>query len=172
MFPLRRFPSRLWLLAFFTGAALLFGLAMLHPYPRQSLFGPTIRGKPWCVWESAIRNHAHHTKPLWAELRDWVGLDDIGISQTELLDHAEMLPLILQLAQDQQDEAVRRLAVTSLTTCCQLRDPCALPMLRRCLDDHNRICRINAAYTIWVIDNYEPVLQPLQREADDRHNPY
>ena len=39
----RRFPLRRSLLA-----ALVFGLLMLHPYPRQSLFGPTIRGKPWC----------------------------------------------------------------------------------------------------------------------------
>ena len=34
-----RFLSRRWLLAFLGIAALLFGLAMLHPYPRQSLFG-------------------------------------------------------------------------------------------------------------------------------------
>jgi hypothetical protein len=43
----RRFVSRRWLLAFVGAAALVFGLLMLHPYPRQSLFGPTIRGKPW-----------------------------------------------------------------------------------------------------------------------------
>ena len=55
----RRFLSRRWLLAVLGAAALLFGLAMLHPYPRQSLFGPTIRGKPWCVWEAAMRCDAH-----------------------------------------------------------------------------------------------------------------
>ena len=51
---LRRLSSRRWLLAF---AALLViaGVPMLHPYPRQSLFGPTIRGKPWCVWEDNLR---------------------------------------------------------------------------------------------------------------------
>ncbi len=30
-----------------TIAALLFGEVMLHPYPRQSLFGPRFHGKPW-----------------------------------------------------------------------------------------------------------------------------
>jgi len=48
----RRFLSRRRVLALFGVLAFLFGLAMLHPYPRQSLFGPTIRGKPWCVWEA------------------------------------------------------------------------------------------------------------------------
>jgi hypothetical protein len=44
----RRFLSRRWLTGCFGAAAVLFGLVMLHPYPRQSLFGPMIRGKPWC----------------------------------------------------------------------------------------------------------------------------
>ncbi|MBI2807582.1 MAG: hypothetical protein HYX68_21585 [Planctomycetes bacterium] len=49
-----RFLSRRRLLAFFGVALLLFGLAMLHPYPRQSLFGPTIDGIPWCMWEARL----------------------------------------------------------------------------------------------------------------------
>ena len=43
---LRRFPSRRWLLAF-AAVLLSAGVPMLHPYPRQALFGPTLRGKPW-----------------------------------------------------------------------------------------------------------------------------
>ena len=45
---LRRFPSRRWLLAF-AAVLVIAGVPMLHPYPRQSLFGPTIRGAAWCA---------------------------------------------------------------------------------------------------------------------------
>ena len=58
----RRFLNRRRLLGFFAAAALLFGLVMLHPYPRQSLFGPTIRGEPWCYWEDEVRWHATHAR--------------------------------------------------------------------------------------------------------------
>ena len=43
MMTARRFRRRC-LVGRLNVAALLFGLAMLHPHPRQSLFGPTIRG--------------------------------------------------------------------------------------------------------------------------------
>ena len=56
---LHRFLSRRRLLGFLAGLALIFGLLMLHPYPRQSLFGPTIRGKPWCEWEWEFRRLVH-----------------------------------------------------------------------------------------------------------------
>jgi hypothetical protein len=72
-----RFLSRRWLLAFLGIAALLFGLAMLHPYSRQSLFGPTIRGKPWCVWEAEVRIYVHreeYDKTLAAKTRRWLGV--------------------------------------------------------------------------------------------------
>src|SRR5437764_15165053 len=58
MHSLRRFLTRRWLLGFLAAAVLLFGLAMLHPYPRQSLFGPKIDGVPWYVWENEIRRAA------------------------------------------------------------------------------------------------------------------
>lgn len=51
----RRHLTRRRLLGFLAPAAVLFGLLMLHPYPRQSLFGPKIRGEPWCVWEAEVR---------------------------------------------------------------------------------------------------------------------
>ena len=55
MAALGKLLSRRRLLACVGVLALLFGLALLHPYPRQALFGPTIRGKPRCVWEAEIR---------------------------------------------------------------------------------------------------------------------
>ena len=44
-------------------AAIAFGLACLHPFVRQSIFGPTIEGIPWCVWESRVRERANIDQP-------------------------------------------------------------------------------------------------------------
>ena len=63
----RRFLTRRWLLGSLVAAALLFGVLMLHPYPRQSLFGPTIRGKPWCVWENTIRRQYSERPESWPD---------------------------------------------------------------------------------------------------------
>ena len=47
----RKLLSRRWLLGFVGALALLFGVAMLHPYPRQSLIARTVVGDPvtWCA---------------------------------------------------------------------------------------------------------------------------
>src|SRR5438105_640851 len=69
--------SRCRLFAFLGVVVLLLGLMMLDPYPRQMLFGPTIRGKPWCVWESAVRrdfNRAEYEKSLKARIMRWLGI--------------------------------------------------------------------------------------------------
>src|SRR5262249_32469470 len=96
----RRILRRRWLLALIGIAALRFGLAMLHPYPRQSLFGPTIRGKPWCVWESAVRKHVQKRevqRPLSEKLLEWLNIkrDAWDIVQEIAWDKREFLPLLL-----------------------------------------------------------------------------
>lgn len=47
--------------------AMLFAFAMLHPYSRQSLFGPKIHGEPWCVWEEEFRRERN--RELWPDIR-------------------------------------------------------------------------------------------------------
>ncbi|MBI1832972.1 MAG: hypothetical protein HYR84_16150 [Planctomycetes bacterium] len=100
---LRSLLSRRWLLGVLGVAALLFGLTMLHPYPRQSLFGPTIRGKPWCYWEGEVRwrtlSFEEHQNTLSAKLTRWFGVPEHDpIKWEELCDHPDMLPLFLHLA--------------------------------------------------------------------------
>src|SRR5260370_18284078 len=100
---LRRLLSRRSLLAFLGACALLFGLAMLHPYPRQSLFGPTIRGKPWCVWEAEVRRFVQreeYEKTLYAKTLRWMGVKHVPMDEADLFDHAEMLPLLFHLTSD------------------------------------------------------------------------
>ena len=120
--PLRRFLSRRWLLAFLGGAALLVGLAMLHPYPRQSLFGPTIRGKPWCVWEAAFRRQAHweeYQETLDFRLRGWLG---IRPSRQEWeFKHPELAPLLVHMTYD-PDPAIRDEAIHYLHMVCHDRE--------------------------------------------------
>ena len=169
--PLRN-PWRRRLLTFAGILALLFGLAMLDPYPRQSLFGPTIRGQPWCVWEAEVRRYVHreeYEKTVAARLRRRLGFENDPIKGDDLFNHAEMLPLLLALTED-HDPDVRRCALIAFITCDQLQDRSALPVLRRRFDDADRLCRIKAAVASWVLDPSEPVDVVLLREADDRHS--
>src|ERR1051326_5009639 len=101
----RRFLSRRWL-AFLGGAALLFGLAMLHPYPRQSLFGPKIRGQPWCVWERQVRGFVDAQDSFSDKALRWLGVERQQLAGNEIFDDAEMLPLVLELLDD-PDSRVR-----------------------------------------------------------------
>ena len=41
-----------------TPLAVLCLVTLLHPYLRQSLFGPTVRGKPLCYWQDQFRARA------------------------------------------------------------------------------------------------------------------
>src|SRR5436190_484371 len=73
----RGFMTRRRLLASLGVAALVFGVAMLFPYPRQFLFGPRVRGEPWCVWENEVRRkYAEPGDGFFADLqmglRRWV----------------------------------------------------------------------------------------------------
>jgi hypothetical protein len=165
----RRFLSRRWLLAFVSVAALVFGLLMLHPYPRQSLFGPTIRGKPWCVWENAIRRPGawgDNDKTLTATLFRWIGVKHEPMELRMLLNHPEMLPLVLELAED-QDREMRSAMLWTLPSCDQLRDPSVLPVLRRRLQDEDSYCRVLAARALWHVAKNKEGFAVAQRELED-----
>ena len=166
---LRRFLSRRCLLAYLGGAALLFGLAMLHPYPRQSLFGPTIRGKPRCVWEDAIRRQVNweEYEKTWAPtLLGWMGVKHEPMELRVLLNHPEMLPLALELAED-QDRGMRGEILFTLTFCDKLRDPSVLPVLRRRLEDDDAYCRIQAARALWHIAKDKQGFAVVLRDLED-----
>jgi hypothetical protein len=164
----RRFLSRRWLLASIGIAALLFGLAMLHPYPRQSLFGPKIRGKPWCVWEARICRYAHRDD-YWDSISfkamRWMGVEDDMVEWKDMND-ADLLPVILHLA-DENDLDVRDHAVAAMAQFGKLQNATALPTLHRCLNDKHPNCRINAAWAIWLIDKDKAVIPILLRTFDE-----
>ncbi len=169
MFAFRCFLSRRWLFALLGGAALFFGLAMLHPYPRQSLFGPTIRGKPWCVWEAEVRRYVQreeYEKTLYAKTLRWMGVKHVHMDDADLFDHAEMLPLLLHLTSD-ADPVIRRGVLTQFFWRRNLQDESAAPTLRAWLDDVDPHCRIDAAMALTTIQPNERAFPVLVRILDD-----
>lgn len=165
----RRYLSPRWLLAFLGGAVLLCGLAMLHPYLRQSLFGPTIRGKPWCVWEGEVRRNfkqADHEQSFLAKTIRWLGVKHAEMEVNDLFNHAEMAPLLLHLAED-RDPVIRRGAVSAFYWHKELQVEAALPTLRARLDDADLRCRIEATMAVASIDPDARVLPVLLRILDD-----
>jgi HEAT repeats len=169
MISLRRCLSRRSMLAFLVALTLLFGLTMLHPFPRQSLFGPTIRGEPWCVWEDAVRRDLiweKYQNTLSAKIMRWMGIAHEPMEINELYNHAEMIPLLLHLTED-PDPDIRRRAVNRFYWITQLQDKSALPKLRARLDDTDMHCRIEATMAVATIDPKERVLPVLLQVLDD-----
>src|SRR5687768_6678121 len=143
--------SRKAVLAFLGVAALLFGVVMLHPYPRQSLFGPKIRGKPWCVWEHSFRRHVHpekHEQNLSGKLLRWFGVDDVNPIRFDIfentLDDPDLLPLALAMAED-EDRDVRDRALQAIFMSRHLKSPSVLSVLQRRLHDDDSDIRRFAA---------------------------
>lgn len=131
--------------------ALVFGLACLHPFVRQSIFGPKIDDMPWCVWEGRVRAQAQRgdPKPWFYQMLEKIGLlgaDDWGIS----LESQAALPVYVHLADD-NDPRVRRLALQMLGRHGNLPDATAevLPILQRRLKDDDPRCRLHAAFGVW-----------------------
>ncbi len=159
------------LLAFIGFLTLLFGLAMLHPYPRQALFGPTIRGVPWCVWEEEIRRHANrqqYENSLWFWFRDKMGVEPEPMADAELYDHAEMLPLLLLLAADKHRD-VRGEILQAIRNYPCLRDPSCVPMLRsRIAEDDYQENRLKAAFLLWEMVKDKVALPVIARDIKNR----
>jgi HEAT repeat protein len=149
--------------------ALLFALAMLHPFPRQSLFGPTFRGQPRWVWENRVRRGLQpevYEKTFFARMSRCFGIEHKQDDLDVLIDDVEMLPIMLQMADD-PDPALRQAAVTQFYFCKKLAVQPALPLMRSRLADESIPIRIEAAMAVATIDPDEDVLPVLLRVLDD-----
>jgi HEAT repeat protein len=150
--------SRRWLFAFLGVAAVLFGLLMLHPYPRQSLFGPTIRGKPRCYWEAEVRRFGDRPKTLTDTLLDWLGVNQ-GLSFEEVFDDAEMIPIVVEML-DEADPETRDWGLIAATSFSSLQDPALISPLRRLCGSNDPLERGKAAHALWQI-NKDPEMIPI-----------
>jgi hypothetical protein len=172
-----RSKPRRWrrlLLIYAAGPAFLFALAMLHPYPRQNLFGPKIDGVPWCVWESSIRRSVHHQefeRPLSEKLLLWVGIEPLPMDvNTDTLDDERFLPLLVQLAND-RDPAVRYAVLEWLGRLPNLAQEATVEVLRAAFNDPESGNRISAAIGLWRITKDDGAVALLVRELADTSHP-
>jgi hypothetical protein len=151
--------------------ALVFALACLHPFVRQSIFGPKIDGIPWCTWESRVRAGAHRGEP-----NPWLiqFLAKVGLLQGDgdgvFLGSDAALPLYVQLVED-NDASVRHFALQKLCLDGIFRDAKAeiLPILRRHLQDDDPRCRVDPAFGVWrATQDRElwPIVVPLIYQAN------
>jgi hypothetical protein len=160
--------TRRWLLAFLGGAALLFGLAMLHPYPRQSLFGRKIRGKPWCVRDAEVRRFVHQEEfnaSLQGRFYIWLGLSTGGVTVDDLVDPG-MGPLYAELLVD-PDSEVRGMVLALAARSENLHQVDLLPALRRNLENSDPRHRLLAVEAIWKISKDTELSGVLFRELEN-----
>ena len=119
MSTLYRIASRRWLLAYLGIAGVLAGEVMLLPHPSKLLFGPTIRGKPWCVWEDNLRQRVdreHDRKSSAYRIQEWVGILPTEM-KVSAFGHAELAPLLVKLTHD-PDPVIRDEAISHLHGIC------------------------------------------------------
>lgn len=156
--------QRRWCRAFLW-ATIGFGLACLHPFVRQSIFGPTIEDVPWCVWESRVRDRANSGQP-----KSWLQQmrDKLGLAQTDdnwNFDSEEALPLYLCLAED-ADPCVRVFALSHLKGA---DESVINSLMRRHLTDLEPRCRLKAAAVLWRTSKdpeLRQIIIPLLNHAD------
>jgi hypothetical protein len=149
--------------------AILFGIACLHPFVRQFIFGPTVDGIPWCAWENRIRSDAHADEPR-SPVIDF--FERIGLFRTDSdalpLHSKAALPIYLHLADD-RDPAVRRLALQELSRRMAHDRSAILPTMQRHVTDDDSASRMLAIASVWRatknVDLHQD-LAPLLEDAD------
>ena len=121
-------------------------LPLLHPYSRQSLFGPQIDGIPVCVWEDEIYRNVHPQRSwFWERLarfrvdrqQDWA----VDVNSRAAL------PLYERLAEE-GDAAVRQYSLKQLKSMMEDRNQ-FLRIVERHLDDSDPACRLLAIDHLW-----------------------
>ena len=162
-----RFLSRRRVLAILGVLTLLFGVAMSHPYLRQSLFGPKINGEPWCA-RKKFRAYVHWNEKnenLYRRTKRWLGMHIEGPDLWKFR-YKEAEPVLLALADD-HDPDVRYQAAYTLIYNSAFRDRAALPFIRPFLNDPEPYVQNQAAAAIWRIDKDREMIGRLKRAIDD-----
>jgi HEAT repeat protein len=123
-------------------------LLLSHPYIRQSIFGPTMNGTPWCVWEQTVRHAADRDEGR----STWIGgilklLRIRGQPLEEVPDASPtFLPLYISLVTD-SNVKVRRYALARLVG---NQEPEVTSVFKRALADDDPECRLSAARGAWL----------------------
>jgi hypothetical protein len=126
-------------------------LPLLQPFVRQSIFGPTINGIPWCVWENEIRAASSGvTEPSWFQRM----MEKVGLFKREAhvlnLDSNAAMPVFRHLSDD-GNVKVRRYALSMLSSNGEDKHENLL-IMRRHIQDDDPSCRLSAAHLIWQVE--------------------
>ncbi len=121
-------------------------LILSHPYVRQSVFGPTIKGEPLWAWQEEFRIRGEVLNPnptRWSKIAALLRLNTapvqwIGYFPSE---DPEMRPVLLSLVYD-GDETTRSRAVHAL--CFLPPDDETIQVLTRLMDDPDSAVSLNA----------------------------
>jgi HEAT repeat protein len=153
----------------FCGTVAVSALGILaHPYSRQLLFGPTIRGEPLWSWQQSLRHYAlrhnHEPSPL-TRAYDWLGMQP---SEPRAWPRAapDMLPVLLSLLDDPHPEVRAEIALELASY--PPSDEQSETLLRLLDDPHPRV-RAMAAFSLCDL-GYQaavPKLRTYLADADD-----
>jgi HEAT repeats len=166
-------PRRRWLprLIVYTPLATIVLAVLLHPYCRQSLFGPTIDGLPVWYWQQRYRQAQLPDEPPGWMLTQLERLSRGRLTPGRHVlprEHPAMGPTLVALLDD-PEPAVRAAALGDLRHHGDL--PGVVDAVTTHLDDPDGRCRVAAALTAWrVSDGGCPrtasVLTAALRDAD------
>src|ERR1019366_9806046 len=151
------------------GLTCLTALVLSHPYIRQSLFGPKIKGEPLWAWQQEFRARLDSQPPtlvgkllsilkIDSKPMRWIGTFDSG--------DPELLPVMVSLADD-GDENVRRDVAYALDNA----NPAgAMATLIHMLEDRSSNVRHGALSTLMHFRKKSasalPTLRALLKHAD------
>jgi HEAT repeat protein len=107
-------PKNRWRMLLYAPLVAVVLFFLMHPYFRQRMFGPRIKGEPLWIWQQELRAQVAQAPPptLWNKALSFVGLQGQAIGWMGAFPRKdpEMLPVLLSLADDPSEHVRRRVA--------------------------------------------------------------
>jgi HEAT repeats len=162
-----------WRVAVYTPLAAIVLVILLHPYSRQSLFGPKIQGEPVWFWKERFRHRASgaaNQRSLFTRLTTFVGLPSApDVTASFPFADPAMQAILIELLED-EDWRVRREAVLAVARP-GLRAEARDALLRRLDDPAPEVREMTACVMLGWRADVRPALPRLRRMLDDPDPP-
>lgn len=148
-------------------------LLLLHPYGRQMVSGPRVRGLPFSYWQNRYREAV-----AWSASENTLTsrmLTIVGITPNRGMDSfpvgEDMLPVVLSLVDD-PSSAVRAQVAQSLSDYPDSADACNA--LRAMMNDDDPLCRVRAARVLLMATGHldEAALAIMRTASLDTSDEY
>ncbi len=137
----------------------------MHPYFRQRMFGPRIKGEPLWIWQQELRAQVAQAPPptFWNKALAFVGFKGQAVGWIGAFprNDPEMLPVLLSLADDSSEHVRRRVAETLMS---MPGDEKVIDALMRLTQDRETGVRYGAANSLGRHGKKAEAALPLLRE--------